>query len=552
MIKKIRKNWRMAGILVAIFVVALLLRTVNLSKVPAGFQIDESSLGYNAFSLLNTGRDESGAVFPLYVSTFGDYNPIGYDYIDIIPVALLGLSEFSTRLPAAVFGALSVFAIFYLAQVLFKNKKISLISAGLLALSPWHIELSRGSAETLVALFFVIFGFGFVISFFETHKVRNLVSGTLFLLTSFFIYPAPRIFVPLFLLVLIIFYFKTLRHNVKSLSLILGSFIFLVVSIALLIFAIPGGTARFQQTSIFNFPETKLLMDEQIREDGVMHTRNLVTRGFHNKPINFSLTFAAKYMEYFSGSYLFIKGGLPILFIVPAMGLVYIVELPFILWGIYVLIRTKGKTSKLPLLWLLCAPVVAALTVDDSPNVRRSLLMVPALELIAAVGMYECIKKVQNVRFKYMILSFVVLFFVFNVLYFCHQYFVHSQTHRTWYRNNGFSQMMKIVSKNYKKYDKIVMTKNQGGYPLVLFYSQYDPKTYQDEGSPKDVDYKGFGKYIFVPNDCPSINSSVDLPVGTKVLYVDGGTCKMPSKKSGRKYTEVLREDGSLGFRIVY
>lgn len=557
--KMFKKNWITFSILVGIFLCALLIRLVNLSEFPVGFQIDEASLGYNSYSLLMTGRSESGDFLPLYVDTFGDYNPIGYDYLAIPSIAIFGLNEFSTRLPAAIFGSISIFSIYYLSYVLFKNKKISVLSAFLIAVSPWHIGLSRGSAETLVALFFVITGFAFVFSFFNKYKKSSLIIGVIFLIVSFLMYPAPRIFVPTMFLAVLVYYFNVWYLKKKYVvSLILG-FLILIITLFVLIFSVPGGTSRFQQTSIFNFPETRLVLEEQIREDGVNGTNNILTRGYHNKIINFSLTFVSNYMEYFNGSYLFIKGGLPLLFTVPGMGLVYIVELPFILMGIYVLIKSKDKNSKIPLIWLVIAPIVAAVTVDDTPNVRRSLLMVPAIEIIASVGIISFFNyfrnrnfKVNTINIKHIIIGIVVLFFIGNIMYFLHQYFVHAKHHRTWYRNNGFSELMSVVNMNYEHYNRIVATKSGGGYPLFLFFSKYDPKVYQNEGSPKDEDNRGFGKYIFVPSECPSIDADTSLATETKTLYIDRGTCSRPSSKLGRKFKEIYREDGSLGFRIIY
>ncbi len=557
--KKFKKNWITFSILVGIFIFALLIRLINLSEFPVGFQIDEASLGYNSYSLLMTGRSESGDFLPLYVNTFGDYNPIGYDYLAIPSIAIFGLNEFSTRLPAVIFGSLSILSIFYLSYVLFKNKKISMLSSLLMALSPWHIGLSRGSAETLVALFFVITGFAFVFSFLNKYKKTNLVIGVIFLVISFLIYPAPRIFVPMLFIAVAAYYFKSWYLNKKYVVSLSLSLLIIIVSLAILIFTIPGGTARFKQTSIFNFPETRLLLEEQIREDGVSGTNNLITRAHHNKIINYSLTFVSNYMEYFNGSYIFLKGGQPLLFAIPGVGLVYLLELPFILIGAYVLIKSRDKNSKIPILWLLIAPIVAAMTVDDSPNIRRSLLMVPAIEIIASVGIISFVSyfrninfKLNNIHIKHIVIGIIVLCFIGNVMYFLHQYFVHAKHHRTWYRNNGFSELMKKVNENYENYDKIVTTKSGGGYPLFLFFSKYNPRVYQEEGSLKDADYKGFGKYIFVPSECPSTDTRIKLSSKARILYIDRGTCTEPSKESGKKYNNIYREDGSLGFRIIY
>src|SRR5215470_13568942 len=85
------------GVVVAlalIVTVAAGLRLYNLAELPAGFFCDEAGLGYNAYSILKTGRDETGAFLPLYVWSFDvSYkNPI-FVYSAILPVAVFGLTE---------------------------------------------------------------------------------------------------------------------------------------------------------------------------------------------------------------------------------------------------------------------------------------------------------------------------------------------------------------------------------------------------------------------------------------------------------------------------
>lgn len=553
MVKKLKKNLLIVILLCAVFIFALILRTVNLSHYPVGLQIDEASLGYNAYSILKTGKSESGTFLPLYIDTFGDNRPTGYNYLTILSVAVYGLTVFATRLPSALFGALMVVPVFLLASLLTKSKKIGIVSSLLVSVAPWSIVLSRASAEAIIATFFILFGFYFVISFIQENKSWKVALGTILLALSFFFYHTPRIFVPLFFsLAIFVLYvpFKKALLN-KQLIRLFFSFIFLCVVSGLLVFIVKGGTGRFSQVNIFGFPETKLAMEEQIREDGITQVPLFETRLFHNKALNYFLTYTSNYFAYFSGDFLFISGGLPVWYKVDKAGLFLLIEFPFLIYGVYVLARSKERISKLPLVWIVAAPVVASVTVDDIPNINRAIVLFPMLEIITGVGIVKLFEEVSGSRVKNIIRVIVVLFFIFNFLYFLHQYFIHGQAHRTWYRNNGFENMMQIVNKNYNNYDKIIATKTGGGYPLFLFFSKYDPETYQKEGSPKDRDYKGFGKYIFVPNDCPSINHSVDLPVETKILFIDRGTCDVPNKKI-RKYTDIAREDGSLGFRVVY
>ncbi len=550
MIKTLKRNYILIVVFALLLFFSLVLRIVNLSEYPVGFQIDEASLGYNAYSILLTGKSEAGIKLPLYIDTFGDNRPTGYNYVTIPSIALFGLTVFATRLPGALFGSFLIIPIWIISYAFFKNKKISLLASAFSVISPWGIVLSRASAETIIALFFILLGFGSVFHFVRTKKTLELIIGVLSLGLSFFFYHTPRVFVPMYFFVslLVLCYpYKNLK-GYKELSKLVISFVFLCVLSFSLIFIVKGGTGRFSQVNIFGFPETKLVEEEQIREDGSFKRPLIETRIFHNKLINYPLTFVSNYFAYFSGDFLFIHGGLPIWYKVDQAGLILLSECPFILYGVYLCFKSRNRFGKLPLFWVLVAPVTAAITVDDIPNLQRAIVLFPILEIFAAVGFIGVLDVFK--KRKKVLTTVFICFIVFNFLYVLHQYFVHGKTHRTWYRNNGFQEMMTIVNKNYNKYDKIIATKSGGGYPLFLFFSKYDPQKYQKEGSPKDADYKGFGKFIFVPNECPSINSSVQLSPGTKVLYVDRGTCEKPPLS--RVYTDIRREDGSMGFRIIY
>ena len=48
------------NILISILILAAALRLFGLTRYPAGLNADEAALGYNAYSLLLTGRDEHG------------------------------------------------------------------------------------------------------------------------------------------------------------------------------------------------------------------------------------------------------------------------------------------------------------------------------------------------------------------------------------------------------------------------------------------------------------------------------------------------------------
>lgn len=550
LIKTDLKTWIILGI---ILIFSLFLRVYDLSSIPLGFHIDEASLGYNGYSLLLTGKDESNNPLPLYINMFGDERPSGYHYLTILPIKFLGLNEFATRLPGALAGSLTVIPFFFLSEILFRNKKISLLSAFLLSIAPWSVVLSRASAETIVALFLIITGYVLFISGLQTKRMGYVFTGSLFLILSFFFYHTPRVFVPLLLFATLLYLYPTWKKFLTRQKIyLLGAFLVVSFVSFALVFLIKGGTGRFSEVNIFGDPHVKLVMEEQIRESGVMHTPVLVTRLIHNKVVDYSLALVSNYLDYFSGQFLFIQGGLPIWYKVPSMGLIYLIELPFILIGLFYLFSSKDVYHKLPLIWLIIAPITAAFTTDDIPNLQRAIVMFPMIDLIAAYGFIKLVERFPGIKYK-TVLGIFSLLLVFNFTYFSYQYFIQSQVHQNWYRYEGFSSMMDIVKSNYNKYDKIVITKSFGGiYPLVLFYMKYNPSTYQKEGSPKDPPDGGFGKFIFASAACPSIDKSPKIALYKNALFIDNGTCPDNKTLMYRKYSFILRKDQTKAFRIVY
>ncbi|MBM3208997.1 4-amino-4-deoxy-L-arabinose transferase, partial [Candidatus Shapirobacteria bacterium] len=56
-----KKYW----LLIIIVSLAFILRVYKLGEYPVGITWDEPALGYNAYSILKTGRDEYGKLLPI-------------------------------------------------------------------------------------------------------------------------------------------------------------------------------------------------------------------------------------------------------------------------------------------------------------------------------------------------------------------------------------------------------------------------------------------------------------------------------------------------------
>ena len=111
-------NWKTALILVILL--ASFLRLWQLGNIPAGTPNDEASYIYNSYSIWHTGRDILGNFLPLSFNAHSSQSPVEV-YLTAPFVGILGLSLFSARLPAALLGIGSVFLIFLITDLLFKN-----------------------------------------------------------------------------------------------------------------------------------------------------------------------------------------------------------------------------------------------------------------------------------------------------------------------------------------------------------------------------------------------------------------------------------------------
>ena len=85
-----------------IIFLALALRLYRLAEFPTGLNADEAAIGYNAYSLLETGKDEFGHPWPINFQSFNDWKPGLYFYLVLPLVKILGLNEWAVRLPSAI------------------------------------------------------------------------------------------------------------------------------------------------------------------------------------------------------------------------------------------------------------------------------------------------------------------------------------------------------------------------------------------------------------------------------------------------------------------
>ncbi len=132
--------------------------TYRFPAVPAGLHQDELSEAYESYALLHTGADRWGYHLPVYFLSWGSGQNVLQAYLNIPFVAILGLSRVSARLLPLLLN-LFCLPLFFVAVRRWYGSRPALLALCFLALSPWHVMLSRWGIENSPLPFFLAWGF---------------------------------------------------------------------------------------------------------------------------------------------------------------------------------------------------------------------------------------------------------------------------------------------------------------------------------------------------------------------------------------------------------
>ncbi len=465
-------------ILIIIFCLAVLFRFWNLTKYPVSLSMDETAIGWNAYSILKTGHDEWGQFLPLAFKSAGDYKPPVNVYLTVPSIALFGLNEFAVRFPSAFIGSLTpIFLVLLLLKL--KIKPIPAYLAGAwLAILPWHIHFSRASFEAITALFFLIVGTYYFLCWVEKPKISKIILWITSFSLSVWAYHAERLFVPIFVIGLILIFIKKIKFDqIKRqipIALIVLGF-FAIPFIKLTLFT-PAITTRAAATSIIRDPS----LTQILHHGNYSSLKELI---FDN---DFYLIFRhwlGKYLNYFNFEFIFWNGMEFTKPGYPDSGLLYFIDIPIIILGIYALIKKQSSfLTRLTLFCFLLGPIPASFTMNEH-HPLRALVWIPAFAIIIANG-YEhllALKKKKILFFGY------VTLLIINIFYFIDIYKYQSPKHFSEYWQYGYKQVAQYSCANRDKYDEIIISDTFGSYgPLntglpylyILFYCSADPQEF--------------------------------------------------------------------------
>lgn len=498
------KRYTTLILLTIILAIGTILRFYKISQVPNGLEQDETSLGYNSYSILKTGKDEYGKKFPVYFQAFGEYKLPGYIYGSVIPIKLFGLNEFGVRFLSAATGTLTILLIFLITQELWRGEKrdvCALAAALALALAPWHIHFSRGAFEVVPALFWLVLGLWTYLAALNTKKGWLLFISVIAFFASVYTYNISRLLVFLLVPTLLAIYhteFGALRRHWKLGS--LGLFLLLASVFAVGLIKSPG-TSATKGTLIFssNAVQAPLLEFRSI----INLKSPLIAKVFFNRVGLTLWQYLVNLTNYLSVEFFFTQGSTHGNHGIGTIGQFFIFELPLLIWGVIETWKNQKAAKVLGILTLLTV-MIAALT-REAPQATRSFNLLLPLSLLIGAGTITAINwlKSQARLTQYATGVLVFILVGYSLAHYFASYFWRFPVVYAKNWNSEDKAVSQFVAKQ-TDYQRIVFdTRTEFPYTSLLFYTQTDPTSFIKSSVRATPDTEGFspvkqfGRYAF-------------------------------------------------------
>ncbi len=462
------------------------LRFIRLGSIPIALYCDEALHGYEAWSLLTTGRDRNGVLFPLVFDVFGiGWSEPLYIYLTVPAVALFGLTPLAARFVAAAAGTLAIPAAGLMAASLVRSAAPARRAPGkspkpdrpdlawwsgvgtafLMATSPWPFHFSRIAFQA--SLLPLLLGAGFWLASSglaleaSRARTRRLGAAGACLALTLYTYPVSRVAMPLLATAFAWTHRRELRrHRASALAAV----------VVLAAFALPMGWFSVTGRGLQRFSDVSIVAG--------MPGASLGER---------AMVAATHYVSYLSPRFLLTDGqgdtnprhG------VEGHGVLHPHEVLLLIVGMVSCWRSRSPGGRFLVAWVLLFPVAAALTVDPRHAVR-ALVGLPGLQAVAGVGLACAIgwarEAVPGVRRRAAIAGLALLAAgsAGGTATYFHDYFAVWPSASAPFFQYGLKEAYEYVDRVLPGHDSVYVTLNEDSpWIQLLFYRKVPPATYQ-------------------------------------------------------------------------
>jgi hypothetical protein len=499
--------------LIAVVILAIFLRFYQLGNVPIELNRDEASLGYTAYSLLQTGMEEHGTSWPLNIESFGDWKLPAYVYTLIPFIKIFGLQAWVIKLPSALSGIGIVIlsaVITYLLTSNWKNENkritLSTLVAFMITISPWNIHMSHMAYEANLGMLFLMTGVALLLTALQNKTKRAfLISSAFFFGLTFFSYHSYQVFMPLLVLSFLSIYWKEAKNifetekKLSFISIAIGA-IFTIVLIAT---SLSANQTKLSGLSIFDKVSYSVVMEEN---RGYFENRNSLLAKIHSNNFYFIFNQAQHNIaDIFSSKFLFFEGGSHGSHDIPGTGKMHPVAFIFVMIAGYKFLtvwqaKKLEKWHKVIMAWLLVSIVAPFITFEAAHTIRFSPALF-SLEFLSAYGLFILFEKSftssdksskENIKYK-IVTGLTIFILLYSFMYFFATYFFVAPKRDIDKHNWQIERLVELVNDRGDKYDLISMPGTAWSpYIYFLLFNQTDPNTLSEDLEFHEPDHEGF------------------------------------------------------------
>lgn len=497
----------------------------KLSDIPSSLYADETTVGYNAYSILKTGKDEYGVELPLLFRLFGAYTPPLFVYTLLGSISIFGLNAFSLRIVSVLSTLGLILVIYFLSKSLklFTNSSPWLVTL-VFATAPWVFFNARIGYEVTLGYFLFYLG---VLLLWQDFKASKLsFFGLFFLSLSTYTAHTERYLVPLFFVFFLSVSWKKLfRKDERSSTL---KKIFLV--------------------ALTQVPHFYLLFTPSFWVKNQSFASGSLSSGFWD--------FINQLLVYYSPQTYY---GTPVPDInlqhfIPEISLFYSWQiLPFLVGLFYILKMKTSPDKKLLLFLLLASPIPGAFS-GHFVSVQRVLPIIVPVVIVVALGLGQILRQVpkQFTKLSYVFLGLIT--FVSLILLW-RSYFVLLPGQRAVWWNYGAKEIAQFIKENPNEKIVIDNTRDQALYSPIIFYLQQDPQEFQKQFTEIKARYYQNPAFSSTVNIGSAITRSINWetdPLNTSYLISDplGISDDQAKEHFLKKIKEIKDQTGKVHYQI--